>query len=243
MSFSILVDGSNLGTSINAMKSNCQESRATFPDTSTMFLRALDTAGVCICECKTKVVVNGESRILGLNLMEISTDLTGPVDMEVEAARILVKDGRITHKIKLVDPSYIKEPSQPKVDWPFIFDIPAAELRIGFKAVCDKIPVKDSSEGIIVTWTGEGLIIEDMSRDKVDVQYGVEELNIRKPYPTKLETMIPIDYIRPMLSTFTKLDRCVVGLGQEIPMSIGGNNKDLTVGIGFLIAPRIIQRS
>ena len=237
MVFKVLVDGSNLGTAIAAMRANCVECLATFPSADVMYMRAIDTANVCICECKTKVVVTGEPEQLGIDLLEMPTDLSGPIELEV-ADRILIKVGRVTHKIKVLHPGYIRAPPEPKVQWPFVFDLPASELRLGFNEVVKKIPPKDTQGGVFITWRGDELIIEDISRDVVSVSYAPEELHIRVPCDHPVETLLPADYVRPLVSVLGKLDRCIVGLGQTLPVSIGGNNKDLTVGVGYFIAPR-----
>jgi hypothetical protein len=236
--FKIVTDGGILGTAITAMKANCKEGLITFPTSEEMFMRSVDTANVCLAECSIKAVASEGYTDLGIEWEQVPADLSGVVELDV-ADRIQIKQGRVTTKVPLLNVQYIKKVPTPKIPFKFIFDLPSEELQLGFKEVCKVIPAKDSQDGVLITWTGSELVIENYNQDKKNVTYTKDELTIRVPCETQQRVLLPTDYVRTITTTIGRLDRCIVGLGDEMPISIGGNGSG--IGLGYLISPRLIK--
>lgn len=244
MKTTIVTSGPLLAVAMKFMSSLTPEGFMTLlpteqPNAGVMFFKAVDTAGVAIAECKLKCTYEGDTGTIGLPYEEIPTDLTSIVTLELDS-QLAVHDGNIKHKIAVIMPDYIRKCGDVKVTWPFVFDIPASEFGRYLKAVCDKYPKRDSSAAIRFTWENAELHIEDREHAKIDVVLTEgEDFHTRTACTTRLETLISIDYVVNLVPSLKSFDRVVVGLGDSIPINIGGTTPDGNVGCGFILAPRI----
>lgn len=228
--FKVKLEGAKLGVALNVMKSYVTEGYIYFDDPNVMFMRGMDIAMVGIVECKLKCICEGTPRTTCVEFNQLPSDVSGNVELEIDQ-RIVMHQGRVTHKIDTLHPSSVREPGTPKVPFQVVFDLPGPELYMGFKAVVAKLDSKDTSAYVRMSWVDNKFIIEDGTQAKVDVTYERNELNIRTdPGTTNIVTGIPADYVRSMVSSLGKFERAIVAFGKNMPVSIGVNAVDIGAG-------------
>jgi hypothetical protein len=227
--FKVSVDGNRLSVALNVMKSYVKEGYIYFDNPSEMFFRGMDIAMVGIVECKLKCVCEGTPNMVCVEFGQLPSDISGDVELEVDK-RIILHQGRITHKIDTLHPTSVREPGTPKVPFQMVFDLPVSELQMGLKAVVAKLDQKDTSAFVRMTWKDDQFIIEDGTQSKVDVTYDKAELGIRLDYSGTLSTGLPADYIRSLISPLGKFDKAIVALGNNMPVSIGVNGDGIGAG-------------
>lgn len=243
MTTMIAVDGQRLALAVQFMSDMTPEGFMTLqpgdaPNAGVMFFKAVDTAGVAMAECKLKCTYEGDLCHIGMSYEEVPTDIEGSVILHV-GNQLVLQTGHIRHKMDRIETAYVRKCGDVKVVWPFVFDMPAGDLKAYINAVGKKFAPKDTSAAIRFTWENNELIIEDKERTKIDITIPAEELHIRTSCDTKLESLFSADYMKNLGLRLGSFDRAVVGLGKDIPLNVGGTTPDGTVGCGIIISPRI----
>jgi hypothetical protein len=234
--FKIKLDGDVWSAAISNMASFASEGYIHMHEPGVMFMRAMDIAGIGLIESKVKCVVEGTPTDFCVDFSTLPT-ISGEAVLEIDK-QILVHAGRANYKISTLSPSAVRKVPDPKVPYTVIVDMPGVDLKFGLKTIADQYAAKDTSGALKITWTPDALVFEDREQSKVDVTYEKSELNIKMDPATKVTTMLPIDYVKLLVTPVSKFPRCVVGFGQDLPISIGSMGIE-GYGCGWMIAPRV----
>jgi proliferating cell nuclear antigen len=147
--------------------------------------------------------------------------------------RLVIKVGKVTRHMSVVDPAGITDPKVPNVSPPGIAVVKMEELRQGIRgseSISDHVTLTLEPEGFTMHSEGE--------TDRVDMRLPKEGLG-RLEVKDTVRSMYPLDFFSSMVKSITSSDEVTLHVGNEYPLKIefamaGGHGEGR-----FLLAPRV----
>ncbi len=147
--------------------------------------------------------------------------------------KLVVKAGKVTRHMSIVDPAGITDPKVPNVTPPGVAVVRMEELRQGIRgseSISDHVTLTLDPEGFTMHSEGE--------TDRVDMRLpkdGLTRLDVKEP----VKSMYPLDFFSSMVKSITTSDDVTLHVGNEYPLKIdfamaGGKGEGR-----FLLAPRV----
>jgi proliferating cell nuclear antigen len=147
--------------------------------------------------------------------------------------RLVVKVGKVTRHMSIIDPAGITDPKVPNVTPPGVVVVKMEELRQGIRgseSISDHVTLTLDPEGFTMHSEGE--------TDRVDMRLlkeGLSKLEVKEP----VKSMYPLDFFSSMVKSITTSEDVTLHVGNEYPLKI-----DFTIADGkgegrFLLAPRV----
>lgn len=182
----------------------------------------------------------GEATELGVDVEKLKEvlRLSKPgdlIDLQYDGGknRLVVKVGKVTRHMSIVDPAGITDPKVPNVTPPGVAVVGMEELRQGIRgseSISDHVTLTLDPEGFTMHSEGE--------TDRVDMRLPKEGLKRLEAKET-VKSMYPLDFFSSMVKSITSSDLVTLHVGNEYPLKI-----DFTVAAGkgeghFLLAPRV----
>lgn len=229
----IQIPGERLTLALNVMKTFVPECNVDIQK-GALFLAAIDTANVGFVECKVTCGTDVEKQV-AIKFDDLPSTMTGDVTIDTSMGVLIAHVGRANYKVKqLVG---VRKAPSPKIPWTNIFTMQPNDLKFGIQTVCDAYEKKDTSAAVKITYGPTGLVFEDMRSEYVDVTYKREEITVRKEDTPNVSVLMPADYLRQIQPILPRLSECIVGIGNDMPMTISGTAAGL--GCGWIISNRI----
>jgi proliferating cell nuclear antigen len=182
----------------------------------------------------------GEPTEIGLDVEKLKEvlRLSKPgdlIDLQFDGGknRLVVKVGKVTRHMSVIDPAGITDPKVPNVTPPGLAVVKMDELRQGIRgseSISDHVSLLLDADGFTMHSEGE--------TDKVDMHLPKEslgKLEVKEP----VKSMYPLDFFSSMVKSITTSQEVTLHVGNEYPLKI-----DFTVADGkgegrFLLAPRV----
>jgi proliferating cell nuclear antigen len=147
--------------------------------------------------------------------------------------RLVIKAGKVTRHMSIVDPAGITDPKVPNVSPPGIAVVKMDELRQGIRgseSISDHVTLTLEPDGFSMHSEGE--------TDRVDMHLPKEGLG-RLDVKDTVKSMYPLDFFSSMVKSITTADEVTLHVGNEYPLKIefpmaGGKGEGR-----FLLAPRV----
>jgi proliferating cell nuclear antigen len=147
--------------------------------------------------------------------------------------RLVIKVGKVTRHMSVVDPAGITDPKVPNVSPPGVAVVKMEELRQGIRgseSISDHVTLTLEPEGFTMHSEGE--------TDRVDMRLPKEGLG-RLEVKDTVRSMYPLDFFSSMVKSITSSDEVTLHVGNEYPLKIefamaGGHGEGR-----FLLAPRV----
>lgn len=147
--------------------------------------------------------------------------------------KLVVRAGKVTRHMSIVDPAGITDPKVPNVTPPGVAVVRMEELRQGIRgseSISDHVTLSLDAEGFTMHSEGE--------TDRVDMHLpkdGLSKLEVKEP----VKSMYPLDFFSSMVKSITSSDDVTLHVGNEYPLKIdfqmaGGKGEGR-----FLLAPRV----
>ncbi|MGC2034153.1 MAG: DNA polymerase sliding clamp [Thermoplasmata archaeon] len=147
--------------------------------------------------------------------------------------RLVIKVGKVTRHMSVVDPAGITDPKVPNVSPPGVAVVKMEELRQGIRgseSISDHVTLTLEPDGFSMHSEGE--------TDRVDMRLpkeGLGRLEVKEP----VKSMYPLDFFSSMVKSITTSDEVTLHVGNEYPLKIefqmaGGKGEGR-----FLLAPRV----
>jgi proliferating cell nuclear antigen len=147
--------------------------------------------------------------------------------------RLVVRAGKVTRAMSVVDPAGITDPKVPSVTPPGIAVVKMEELRQGIRgseSISDHVTLTLDPDGFTMFSEGE--------TDRVDMRLpkdGLSKLEAKEV----VKSMYPLDFFSSMVKSITTSEDVTLHVGNEYPLKI---DFQLAGGKGegrFLLAPRV----
>lgn len=147
--------------------------------------------------------------------------------------RLIIKAGKVTRHMSIVDPAGITDPKVPNVSPPGVAVVKMDELRQGIRgseSISDHVTLTLEPDGFSMHSEGE--------TDRVDMHLPKEGLG-RLDVKDTVKSMYPLDFFSSMVKSITTADEVTLHVGNEYPLKIefpmaGGKGEGR-----FLLAPRV----
>ncbi|MCI4357089.1 MAG: DNA polymerase sliding clamp [Thermoplasmata archaeon] len=147
--------------------------------------------------------------------------------------RLVIKVGKVTRHMSVVDPAGITDPKVPNVTPPGMVVVKMDELRQGIRgseSISDHVTITLEADSFTMFSEGE--------TDRVDMKLGKESLAKLEVKDT-VRSMYPLDFFSSMVKSITSSDEVTLHVGNEYPLKIeftlaGGKGEGR-----FLLAPRV----
>jgi proliferating cell nuclear antigen len=147
--------------------------------------------------------------------------------------RLIIKVGKVTRHMSVVDPAGITDPKVPNVAPPGVTVVKMDELRQGIRgseSISDHVTLTLEPDGFSMHSEGE--------TDRVDMKLPKEGLS-RLDVKDTVKSMYPLDFFSSMVKSITSTDEVTLHVGNEYPLKIefamaGGRGEGR-----FLLAPRV----
>ncbi|MGA7923382.1 MAG: DNA polymerase sliding clamp [Thermoplasmata archaeon] len=147
--------------------------------------------------------------------------------------RLVIKAGKVTRHMSIVDPAGITDPKVPNVSPPGVAVVKMDELRQGIRgseSISDHVTLTLEPDGFSMHSEGE--------TDRVDMHLPKEGLG-RLDVKDTVKSMYPLDFFSSMVKSITTADEVTLHVGNEYPLKIefpmaGGKGEGR-----FLLAPRV----
>lgn len=159
------------------------------------------------------------------------------IDLQYDGgkSRLVVKVGKVTRHMAVIDPAGMAEPKVPNVNPPTLAIVRMEEIRQGIRgseSVSDHVTIQVEPERFAMFSEGE--------TDRVDLGLakggpGLSQLEAKE----SVKSMYPLDFFSAMMKSITTAEEVTLHVGNEYPLKIefavaGGK------GAGrFLLAPRV----
>lgn len=182
----------------------------------------------------------GEATELGLDVEKLKEvlRLSKPgdlLDLQYDGGknRLVVKVGKVTRHMAVVDPTSITDPKVPNVTPPGLAVVKMEELRQGIRgseSISDHVTLSLNADGFAMLSEGE--------TDRVDLSIGKDGL-AKLEAPEQVRSMYPLDFFSSMVKSITSADDVALYVGNEYPLKI---EFQMASGKGqgkFLLAPRV----
>ncbi|MEM0129479.1 MAG: DNA polymerase sliding clamp [Thermoplasmata archaeon] len=150
-------------------------------------------------------------------------------------SRLVVKVGKVTRHMSVIDPAGMPEPKVPNVTPPALAVVRMEEIRQGIRgseSVADHVTLQVEPERFAMYSEGE--------TDRVDLhlEKGVPGLSRLEAADT-VKSMYPLDFFSRMMKSITSADEVTLHVGNEYPLKV-----EFTMAHGkgngrFLLAPRV----
>ncbi|MGD0718008.1 MAG: DNA polymerase sliding clamp [Thermoplasmata archaeon] len=150
-------------------------------------------------------------------------------------SRLVVKVGKVTRHMSVIDPAGIADPKVPNVSPPAIAVVRMEEIRQGIRgseSISDHVTIAVDPEKFT--------LYSEAETDRVDLDLvkggpGLSRLDVKEP----VKSMYPLDFFSAMMKSITSADEVTLHVGNEYPLKI-----EFTVAGGkgagrFLLAPRV----
>ncbi|HTT34886.1 MAG TPA: DNA polymerase sliding clamp [Thermoplasmata archaeon] len=157
------------------------------------------------------------------------------IDLQYDGGknRLVLKVGKVTRHMAVVDPAGITDPKVPNVTPPGVVVVRMEEIRQGIRAsesISDHVTITLDAEAFSMHSEGE--------TDRVDLTLakdGLKRLEVKET----VRSMYPLDFFSNMIKSITSSDEVTLHVGNEYPLKIefkvaGGRGEGR-----FLLAPRV----
>jgi proliferating cell nuclear antigen len=182
----------------------------------------------------------GESTDIGLDVEKLKEVLrlskpTDVLDLQYDGGknRLVIKVGKVTRHMSVVDPAGITDPKVPNVTPPASAVVKMEELRQGIRgseSISDHVTLTVDPEGFSMHSEGE--------TDRVDMHLPKESLpKLEAKEPVK--SMYPLDFFSAMMKSITTAEDVTLHVGNEYPLKIEFTVADNRGAGFFLLAPRV----
>jgi proliferating cell nuclear antigen len=157
------------------------------------------------------------------------------IDLQYDGGknRLVIKVGKVTRHMAVVDPAGITDPKVPNVTPPALVVVKMDELRQGIRgseSISDHVTITLEPDSFVLHSEGE--------TDRVDMRLAKENLSKLEVKET-VKSMYPLDFFSSMVKSITSSDDVTLHVGNEYPLKIefsvaGGKGEGR-----FLLAPRV----
>jgi proliferating cell nuclear antigen len=157
------------------------------------------------------------------------------IDLQYDGGknRLVIKVGRVTRHMAVIDPAGITDPKVPNVTPPAVVEVKMDELRQGIRgseSISDHVTITLEPDSFVLHSEGE--------TDRVDMRLQKENLTKLEVKET-VKSMYPLDFFSSMVKSITSSDSVTLHVGNEYPLKIefavaGGKGEGR-----FLLAPRV----
>lgn len=184
----------------------------------------------------------GEPTEIGLDVEKLKEVLRlskpgDPIELQFDGGKksLIVKVGRVTRSMSVVDPAGITDPKVPNVTPPGIAVVRMEELRQGIRgseSISDHVTISLDPEGFTMHSEGE--------TDRVDMRLdkgasGLTKLDVKEA----VKSMYPLDFFSSMVKSITTSPDVTLHVGNEYPLKIDFALADGKGEGRFLLAPRV----
>jgi hypothetical protein len=229
---SITITGERLTLALAIMRSFVPESNINV-QLDHLFMSATDIALVGFVECKV-ACTSTDATNLALRFDDFPSTMVGDVTIELDNP-VVVHSGRANYKLKRL--TGVKPGPSPKIPWTNVFTMTPNDLKFGIQTITDAYDKKDSSAAMKITYGPDGIVFEDKLAELVDVTYKRDEITIRKEEAPKVTVLVATDYLKQIQPIIGRLQECIIGIGQDMPLTISGNAAG--IGCGWIISNRL----
>jgi proliferating cell nuclear antigen len=207
-------------------------------------VKAVDPSHVAMLVLKLKNSVfeefTGEPTEIGIDVEKVKEvlRLSKPgdvIDLQYDGGknRLVMKVGKVTRLMSVVDPAGITDPKVPNVTPPGTVVVKMDELRQGIRGsetISDHVTLQLDGEGFTMHSEGE--------TDRVDLHIPKEGLS-KIEVKDAVRSMYPLDFFSNMVKSITSSEEATLHVGNEYPLKI-----EFTLANGrgegrFLLAPRV----
>ncbi len=189
----------------------------------------------------------GETTTIGVDMEKLKDVLRlskpGDVlDLQYDGgkSRLVVKVGKVTRHMSVIDPAGMAEPKVPNVSPPALAVVRMEEIRQGIRgseSIADHVTIQVEPEQFSLSSEGE--------TDRVDLHLtkgaggkdgsGLSKLEAKEV----VKSMYPLDFFSAMMKSITSADEVTLYVGNEYPLKVefsvaGGKGSGR-----FLLAPRV----
>jgi proliferating cell nuclear antigen len=182
----------------------------------------------------------GESTEIGLDVEKLKEVLrlskpTDILDLQYDGGknRLVIKVGKVTRHMSVVDPAGITDPKVPNVTPPATAVVHMEELRQGIRgseSISDHVTLAVDAEGFSMHSEGE--------TDRVDMHLPKESL-AKLEAKEAVKSMYPLDFFSAMMKSITTAEDVTLHVGNEYPLKIEFSIADNRGSGFFLLAPRV----
>lgn len=159
------------------------------------------------------------------------------IDLQYDGgkSRLVVKVGKVTRHMAVIDPAGMAEPKVPNVNPPTLAVVRMDEIRQGIRgseSVSDHVTIQVDPDRFAMFSEGE--------TDRVDLGLvkdgpGLSRLEAKE----SVKSMYPLDFFSAMMKSITTAEEVTLHVGNEYPLKI-----EFSVAAGrgsgrFLLAPRV----
>ena len=207
-------------------------------------VKAVDPSHVAMLVLSLKksafVEFTGEPTEIGIDIEKLKEVLRlskpgDDIDLQYDGGknRLVVKVGKVTRHMSIVDPAGITDPKVPNVTPPGTAVVKMEELRQGIRgseSISDHVTLTLDTEGFTMHSEGE--------TDRVDMTLPKASLS-RHEVKEPVKSMYPLDFFSSMVKSITTSEDVTLHVGNEYPLKI-----EFTIADGkgegrFLLAPRV----
>jgi proliferating cell nuclear antigen len=147
--------------------------------------------------------------------------------------RLVLKVGKLTRHMSIVDPAGITDPKVPNVSPPGIAVVKMDDLRQGIRgseSISDHVTLSLEADSFSMHSEGE--------TDKVDLTLTKDQLS-KLEVKESVKSMYPLDFFSSMVKSITTSPEVTLHVGNEYPLKL-----EFTIADGkgegrFLLAPRV----
>ena len=182
----------------------------------------------------------GESTEIGLDVEKLKEVLRlskpgDSIDLQYDGGKksLVLKVGKVTRSMSVVDPAGITDPKVPNVTPPGVVVVRMEELRQGIRgseSISDHVTIQLDPEGFTMHSEGE--------TDRVDMRLeksALTKLEVKEP----VKSMYPLDFFSSMVKSITTSPDVTLHVGNEYPLKIDFALADGKGEGRFLLAPRV----
>jgi proliferating cell nuclear antigen len=182
----------------------------------------------------------GEPTEIGVDVEKLKevlrlTKPTDILDLQYDGGknRLVIKVGKVTRHMSVVDPAGITDPKVPNVTPPASATVKMEELRQGIRgseSISDHVTLTVDPDGFSMHSEGE--------TDRVDMRIAKESLpKLEAKEPVK--SMYPLDFFSAMMKSITSAEEVGLHVGNEYPLKIEFSVAEGRGNGFFLLAPRV----
>lgn len=149
--------------------------------------------------------------------------------------RLVIKVGKLTRQMSVVDPAGITDPKVPNVNPPGLAVVKMDELRQGIRgseSISDHVTLTLDPESFTMHSEGE--------TDHVDMKLAKGEEGLAKlDVKESVKSMYPLDFFSSMVKSITSAGDVTLHVGNEYPLKIEFSVASEKGEGRFLLAPRV----
>lgn len=242
--FNVQIRPETLETFIDAPMAFVDESKVRLTEDA-MKICACDPANVAMADItlakEGTESYHADDGVLGVDLDRLddvsSLSSTGDlieISLNEDTRKLDIDVGGVEYTKALIDPDMIRaEPDIPDLDLPATVTLRGEQLD-QLVTAADMV-----SDHIRLGMTDEGRFraAADGDTDSVEQEFG--EHDVEALTPGSADTLLSLDYVRPVASMFDDNDHVTIQLGEEMPAWFEATLLDGHANVLFMIAPRI----